>query len=291
MQQGIYDIALDPDFATNHYYYVFYTLGTPNRDRLSRFTANATNTGTVAGSELVLYQDPQDANAEHHGGAINFGNDGKLYFTTGEHFNAGAAQLLTNPRGQDPPHQQGRHHPDRQPLLRRRWARTWTRSGRSACATRSGRSTTRRPDGFYIGDVGGNDYSTADEEVNLGAARRQLRLAELRGTVLGALHEPALLLPAQRPRRLHHRRVRLPRQPVPGRVPVGSYFFADYAQNWIRRLTFDASGNVSGVFNFEPHRRLGRRPVRRHRLPDARAPTARSTTSTSATPTSAAPSA
>ena len=41
VQQGIYDIALDPNFATNHYYYVFYTLGTPNHDRLSRFTANA----------------------------------------------------------------------------------------------------------------------------------------------------------------------------------------------------------------------------------------------------------
>ena len=32
----------------------------------------------------------------------------------------------------------------------------------------------------------------------------------------------------------------------------GSYFFADYTQNWIRRLTFDANGNVNGVFNFEP---------------------------------------
>ena len=32
----------------------------------------------------------------------------------------------------------------------------------------------------------------------------------------------------------------------------GSYFFADYAQNWIKRLTFDANGNVNGVFNFEP---------------------------------------
>ena len=32
----------------------------------------------------------------------------------------------------------------------------------------------------------------------------------------------------------------------------GSYFFADYAQNWIKRLTFDANGNVTGVFNFEP---------------------------------------
>ena len=27
------DLAFDPDFATNHYYYVFYTLGSPNRDR------------------------------------------------------------------------------------------------------------------------------------------------------------------------------------------------------------------------------------------------------------------
>ncbi len=42
VQQGIYDIALDPNFATNHYYYVFYTSDTPNRDRLSRFTANGT---------------------------------------------------------------------------------------------------------------------------------------------------------------------------------------------------------------------------------------------------------
>ena len=32
----------------------------------------------------------------------------------------------------------------------------------------------------------------------------------------------------------------------------GSYFFADYAQHWIKYLTFDANGNVSGVFNFEP---------------------------------------
>ena len=32
----------------------------------------------------------------------------------------------------------------------------------------------------------------------------------------------------------------------------GDYFFADYAQNWIRRLTFDAAGNVTAVRNFEP---------------------------------------
>ncbi len=33
VQQGIYDLVLDPNFASNHYYYVFYTLGSPNHDR------------------------------------------------------------------------------------------------------------------------------------------------------------------------------------------------------------------------------------------------------------------
>ena len=58
----------------------------------------SSKTGTIAGSEVVLYQDPEDANAEHHGGSINFGNDGKIYITTGEHFDAAEAQDLTKPR-------------------------------------------------------------------------------------------------------------------------------------------------------------------------------------------------
>ena len=119
VQQGIYDFALDPNFATNRHFYVFYTLGSPNRDRLSRFTANAALTGTVAGSELVLYQDPNDAHAEHHGGAITFGNDGKLYFTTGEHFSAGDAAVAQHPEGQDPPDQPGRDCSVRQSIRRR----------------------------------------------------------------------------------------------------------------------------------------------------------------------------
>src|SRR4030095_11068494 len=59
VEQGLYDIAIDPTFATNHYLYVSYTLASPNHDRLSRFTVNAAMTGVVAGSELVLYEDTQ----------------------------------------------------------------------------------------------------------------------------------------------------------------------------------------------------------------------------------------
>ena len=52
--RGIFDLALDPQFSSNRYFYVFYTAGSPERDRLSRFTANASLNGTVAGSEVVL---------------------------------------------------------------------------------------------------------------------------------------------------------------------------------------------------------------------------------------------
>ena len=45
MSSSIFDVALDPNFTSNRYYYVFYTANTPNRDRLSRFTANTSLTG------------------------------------------------------------------------------------------------------------------------------------------------------------------------------------------------------------------------------------------------------
>ena len=94
-------MALDPNYAVNRYYYIFYTFnnGNGDHDRLSRFTANAGSTGTISGSELVLYQDPGTAQDEHHGGGITFANDGKILFTTGEHFAGSPAQDLTNPRG------------------------------------------------------------------------------------------------------------------------------------------------------------------------------------------------
>ena len=168
VQQGIYDIALDPNFNTNHYYYIFYTLGTPNVDRLSRFTANATLTGTVAGSEFVIYQDPEIANAEHHGGAINFSNDGKILLTTGEHFNAGEAQDLTKPRGKilrfnmdgtvptDNPFYDGAG-----PNFDAIWALGLRNPFRAYYDAPTGR--------LIIGDVGGNVYSTAIEEIDIGA--------------------------------------------------------------------------------------------------------------------------
>ena len=121
VQQGIFDLALDPDFATNHHYYVFYTLGTPNADRLSRFTANASLTGTVPGSELVLYQDPGGAPASTTAAPSTSATTGSSISrpaSTSRDALAGPEQ----PAREDPPHQQGRARADRQPVLRRRRA-------------------------------------------------------------------------------------------------------------------------------------------------------------------------
>ncbi len=252
-QQGLMGMVLDPDFANNRYYYVFYTLGSPNRDRVSRFTATADHLGTVAGSEFVVYQDPQSAHAEHHGGALNFGNDGKLYITTGEHFDPPLAQSLTSPRGKilrinkdgtiptDNPFFDGTG-PNRDDV----WALGLRNPFRAFYDSASGK--------LYIADVGGNNFSTAQEEVNVGVAGANYGWPNCEGLSCGtnpAYRSPIYSYPhngrdASITGGFIYRGSQFPAQ------YYGNYFFADYTQNWIRRLTFDANGNVNGVFNFEP---------------------------------------
>ena len=251
VQQGIYDIALDPNFNTNHYYYIFYTLRTPNVDRFSRFTANATLTGTIAGSEFVIYQDSEIASSEHHGGAINFSNDGKILITTGEHFNAGEAQDLTKPRGKILRFNMDGTIPTDNPFydgVGPNFDAIWALGLRNPYRAYYDAPTGR----LLIGDVGGNDYSTAIEEVNIGARGANYGWPN----VEAPNGNPAYTAPAYY-------------YPHNGRDASitggfvyhgtqfpssyqGSYFFADYTQNWIKRLTFDSNGNVNGVFNFEP---------------------------------------
>jgi chitodextrinase len=252
-QQGLMGMTLDPDFENNHYYYVFYTRGSPNRDRVSRFTVTDDHSGTVPDSEFVVYQDPRDAEAEHHGGALNFGGDGKLYITTGEQFGSSDAQSLTNPRGKllrvnadgsvptDNPFYDGAG-PNRDDI----WALGLRNPFRAFYDSPSGR--------LYIADVGGNDYSTAQEEVHLGVAGANYGWPNCEGSSCGS--DPTYTSPIYSYPHLGrdasitggfiYRGSQFPPE------YYGNYFFADYSQNWIRRLTFDASGNVSGDFPFEP---------------------------------------
>jgi glucose/arabinose dehydrogenase len=98
-ERGLLGVAFDPNFAVNQYVYVYYTATTPAlRNRVSRFTAN----GDVAvpSSEVAVFELPVLAvPANHNGGALNFGADGKLYIAVGDHGVWSNSQSLDTPFG------------------------------------------------------------------------------------------------------------------------------------------------------------------------------------------------
>jgi glucose/arabinose dehydrogenase len=85
-ERGLLGVAIDPDFPSSPYVYVYYTASDPViHNRISRFTVSSAHPDTVvAGSETALLDlDPLDA-TNHNGGALHFGPDGKLYVAVGE---------------------------------------------------------------------------------------------------------------------------------------------------------------------------------------------------------------
>lgn len=88
-ERGLIGVTLSPNFESDSYVYVVYVAKAPHtHHRVSRFTAK----GDVAvpGSEVVLLRGDDQSKfggnvpAGHQGGAIHFGNDGKLYIGLGE---------------------------------------------------------------------------------------------------------------------------------------------------------------------------------------------------------------
>lgn len=81
-ERGLLGLAFHPRYATNNYFYVFYTTGSANV--LSRFSASATDPYAAdPASETILLSIPDFA-ANHNGGMIEFGADGYLYIGTGD---------------------------------------------------------------------------------------------------------------------------------------------------------------------------------------------------------------
>ncbi len=95
-ERGLLGVAFDPNFAANHFVYVYYTTNTtPIHNRVVRFTASGDV--AVAGSEtLILRLNDLSSAANHNGGAIHFGPDGKLYVAVGENANGANSQTLSN---------------------------------------------------------------------------------------------------------------------------------------------------------------------------------------------------
>lgn len=84
-EMGALGLALDPNFAQNHWVYVFYSQarndnGDPDDNRVVRYTERD-GLGT---ERTVIIKDLPAGICCHNGGRIGFGHDGKLYVTVGD---------------------------------------------------------------------------------------------------------------------------------------------------------------------------------------------------------------
>ena len=98
-ERGLLGIAFDPNFSSNNFLYVYYTVPIePRHNRVSRFTANGDV--VVPGSETIILElNDLTLASNHNGGAIHFGPDGKLYIATGENATTSNSQTLSNMLG------------------------------------------------------------------------------------------------------------------------------------------------------------------------------------------------
>lgn len=94
-ERGLSSIGIDPNFNTNHYVYIYYTVpGNPVHNRLSRVTANGDV--MLAGSEVQILNFEPCVNSIHNSGGMAFGPDGKLYIGVGNDNVNSNSQDLSN---------------------------------------------------------------------------------------------------------------------------------------------------------------------------------------------------
>lgn len=248
-ERGLLGIAFDPNFAANQYVYIYYTAITPAvHNRVSRFTASGDT--AVVGSEVVILDlNNLSGASNHNGGGIHFGKDGKLYIAAGENANSANAQTLANLLGKMLRLNADGSIPTDNPFYntasgvnRAIWALGLRNPFSFAVQPGTGR--------LFINDVGENvweeindavaganygwpncegDCSPANSNYSNPVFRYQHGSGATAGFSIagGTFYNPAT--------------VQFPS------TNVGTYFFADYVNGWIRRLD-PANGNQVGGF-------------------------------------------
>ncbi len=259
-ERGLIDFAIDPDYADNGKFYLYYSPGTPANFRISSFTNAATPALRLA-SETVLWTDPSGyTSCCHYGGGLDIGPDGKLWLTVGDKFDGAKAQDLSTSEGKVIRINTDGSIPDGTDG----WAanpyvgpgddaldEVWARGLRNPFRARWDLPTGR----FFIGEVGGNSRS-AWEDLHVGGL-------DDAGTNYGwpnceglpphtdfpdcddTAHEDPVFAYA-------HNTVGGSGSITGGVVyragvyPAeydGAYFYGDYAREIVHYLTFDSAGN------------------------------------------------
>ncbi|MBC8063810.1 MAG: PQQ-dependent sugar dehydrogenase, partial [Chlorobia bacterium] len=92
-ERGLLGLAIDPNYQANNFVYVFYTKASGTENEVVRFTDNG------SGPNPTVIVPGLPASANHNGGRLEFGPDGKLYVTLGDVQNASNSQSDSTPAG------------------------------------------------------------------------------------------------------------------------------------------------------------------------------------------------
>jgi len=245
-ERGLLGVAFDPAFASNHFVYVYYTAVTPSiHNRLSRFTAN----GDVAasGSERILLEiDDLTSATNHNGGAIRFGEDGKLYVGVGENATSSNAQTKSNLLGKLLRLNSDGTIPTDNPF-------SSTASGKNRAIWAIG---LRNPFTFavqpgtgriFINDVGQDTF----EEVDEGREGANYGWPATEGPTSNPAYDSPIYSYAHAGSSDCAITGAAFYNPVTPQFPssyTGDFFFADYCGGWIKRL--DAAGSYATASGF-----------------------------------------
>lgn len=83
-ERGLLSVAFHPQYATNHYFYVYFTTQTNGDIRIERFTTTANPEVADPASSKLIITIPHSQFSNHNGGLVSFGPDGMLYAGVGD---------------------------------------------------------------------------------------------------------------------------------------------------------------------------------------------------------------
>ncbi len=247
-ERGLLGLAFDPRFSNNHYVYLYYTQraigATPAFNQVIRVTANGNR--AVAGSvKPILRLDNLSSATNHNGGAIHFGEDGKLYVAVGDNANSDNAQSLRTLKGKMLRINKDGTIPQGNPFYEQATGRDraiWALGLRNPFSFAIQPHTSK----MFINDVGAQTW----EEINRGVAGANYGWPRYEGPESDPRYRNPVFA-------YRHGSTNTTGCAITGgafynpttrqfpRGYVGDYFFADFCSGWIRRLDA-ATGDVSG---------------------------------------------
>ena len=170
-ERGLLGVAFDPNFRDNQYVYLYFTRNAtatqPVHNRIVRFTADGNEAVPGSGKLILRLNNLSEDKLNHNGGALHFGEEGKLYVAVGENANPKNAQSFKNLLGKMLRINKNGSIPKDNPFYDREGVKgknkaIWARGLRNpyTFAVRPGEGT------IFINDVGQQTW----EEINRGVA-------------------------------------------------------------------------------------------------------------------------